>query len=322
MSTTGRIVGITIGGVVLAAVVCILIVFCVAVSVRTAARPPVFNSHKVSLLSPSSNNTFVLRLANIQCLPFGFESTAHKARTAAAAALFEGADVTLVQEAFTRVLGRSDILDDLVKTVPNVRGASSNTRVQPGYFTDDGLAVVVGAAWRVRPIGTHTFKPRQFPDSLAQKGVCVFEVSHDRIVPFRVANVHLQAGGGSKRQRTRIVQFREALAFALQLGAVLLGGDVNTDDMATLTAMVKQHTINGYLVPHDAHPTCCRRANGTYKRGSNRLDYVWVLDPTRVSCAYAHTRNELTRGVSDHACVECVVNYTDTATHLAPHRLD
>jgi endonuclease/exonuclease/phosphatase family metal-dependent hydrolase len=259
-----------------------------------------------------------LRFVNIQHLPIPyFASTRKKARALHRQGLFSRVDVVFMQEAFSRILlDKKDILTQWSELDASLQLTCAEAALPPGYFTDSGLAAAAatgGAAMSsVKFIAFKGFSNGKASCSFANKGVAVFEVtSGDR--SFRVANTHLQAV--SAGNHVQLQQFSVAVQFAMAHGALILGGDMNVhewSDLLAMTDVVLTFTNGkGAYVPHDNLPTCCKRKSKRYTYTTSlRLDHVWVLDTAAASCSPLTTRDDLTDGISDHACLETTLYFS------------
>lgn len=265
-----------------------------------------------------SASTCRIRFVNIQHLPIPyFLSTRKKAAALHGKGLFADVDVVFMQEAFSRILlDKTDILTEWANMNASLQLTCAETALPSGYFTDSGLAAAGCAPreWSVRYVAFQNFSTGEPPCSFAYKGVAVFEVFNAKH-SFRVANTHLQAV--SEGNAIQLQQFTEALTFAIEQGALIIGGDFNVHGSADLHAMTNLvQTLThgqGAYVPHDNQPTCCKQKSDAFAyTTASRLDHVWILNTVAVQSKHVITRDDLTDGISDHACLETTF-YLDTA---------
>lgn len=267
--------------------------------------PPCLHAH-----AQNSTSTCRIRFVNIQHLPIPyFHSTHKKAAALHARGLFADVDVVFMQEAFSRILlDKTDILTEWANMDASLQLTCAETALPSGYFTDSGLAAAGCSPreWSVRYVAFQNFSTGEPPCSFAFKGVAVFEVFNARH-SFRVANTHLQAV--SEGNAIQLQQFTDALTFAISQGAVILGGDFNvhgSSDLHAMTDLVQTLTHGrGAYVPHDNQPTCCKQKSDAFMyTTATRLDHVWILNTSTVNSKHVITRDDLTNGISDHACLE------------------
>ena len=247
-----------------------------------------------------------IRFVNIQLLPIPyFVSSFKKAKKLQEGGLFDDVDVVFMQEAFSRILlDTTDILEHMKTLNDTLVLACTETPLRSGYFTDCGLVAAATRPWSVKYVASRGFSAREYPCAFAHKGVTVFEIGANP--PFRVANTHLQAV--SRGNWIQLRQFEDAVEFALSYGAIIIGGDVNVSEdsqLQTMTGVVKRLTGGlGAFVGHDNKPTCCKsKSKGNKYQSASRFDHVWVLDTNKVQTSNITTRDDITDGISDHACL-------------------
>ena len=302
------------------AVPIVFIVFCgllvILVLVYTYTIKPVRASPSTLLRHESSDavpreGTCRFRFVNIQLLPIPyFISAPRKAKKLNASGLFADVDVVFMQEAFSRVfIDKTDILTHLQQSSRKpLQLAATEAALPKGYFTDCGLAAAACSPWTVKYVASKGFACGTLPCALAYKGVTIFEVSSSSVRPFRIANTHLQALSSHNSIQHR--QFAEAVKFAVLHDALLIGGDMNVTEVTHVLAMTE--TVRAItagksaFVVHDGTPTCCKRKSGRHAYMTEaRFDHVWILDTNKISCSRGIvTRDDLTDGISDHACIE------------------
>ena len=266
-----------------------------------------------------SSSTCRLRFVNIQLLPIPYlVSMRDKATKLHKNGLFNNVDVVFIQEAFSRIfIDKSDFLTYMGLVEPKLQLAATESAIPFGYFTDSGLAAAASDPWSVTYVASKAFTDGTLPCSLAYKSVSVFEVNAAGRV-FRVANTHLQSDSSNNEIQQQ--QFEAAVKFAVLHGAVIIGGDVNVAEKPHLLAMtqvVREVTLGkGAFVSHDNQPTCCkskhRNSSGRYKYATeSRIDHVWILDASKVSCKGISTQDAFTDGASDHACLDLTLHFVN-----------
>ncbi len=282
-----------------------VLLVCMYVAARRPRRLP--NAvNAVALTAPATR--FRLRTANVQMMPL----QCLVRRSMDRCALFAGADVLLLQEAFRVPASlHADPIALLDQWAP--RGTTYAAVAAPldaFMCTDCGLAAAALAPWQCVFVSARPFGRAKYVDSFARKGVVVFELSGG----LRLANVHMQASYESALAEAddalRVAQFQEAVAYAVQQGAAVLAGDVNVDGAETLAAFDGVvAAVGGHRVPDDGQTTspsvgCSMAAWRSGRDAGKRVDYIWILDPSAVAAVgSAVTDRAITDPWSDHAVV-------------------
>lgn len=255
-------------------------------------------------------NRFRLRCTNVQMMPVQCLTR----RDMDKSALFQDVDVLMLQEAFRVPAGvHADPIDLLHQWAPGTRMtyAVASTPLYAWLGTDSGLAAAALSPWQCTFLVTKTFTHSKHVDTMARKAVVVFQISGG----VRIANVHLQASYTHYEvpsdDRVRTSQFLEAVEFAVAHGAVLLVGDVNVDTDATLATFDSiVERAGGRRVPDDGLSTCPSVGSdmAAWRQGKDagkRVDYMWILDNSRLACdGMVTTDRALTNPWSDHAAIE------------------
>jgi len=254
--------------------------------------------------------TLRVRSVNVWLLPF----RAWSARIPPA--VFVGADVVLLQELFRKpsLLGPDAAV---VSSSPRVSFAVPAVAVPIGKLTDSGLAIAGVGHVAVANLAFRAFAQSVLPDSLANKGVAVFQCSHG----LRLATTHMQADygtNGRSHAAIRLHQFKEAVEFAVEHGAAVLAADANTSNPSDLQdlddVVVLATNGRGYRL-HDDGMASTPVTGGTavaWRRDPNafgqRVDHVWALGQ-HVTCSAVVTQLDVTDPWSDHAALDFTVSF-------------
>ena len=283
----------------------VILLVCMYVAARRPRRVP----NAIASFAPTAPaRRFRLRTANVQMMPLQCLARKHMDRSA----LFAGADVLLLQEAFRVPASlHADpiaLLDQWAP--PETTYAVVAAPLDAFMCTDGGLAAAALAPWQCVFVSARPFGRARYVDSFARKGVVVFQLSGG----VRLANVHMQASyetaHAAADDALRVAQFQEAVAYAVGAGAAVLAGDVNVDGAETLAAFdAVVAAVGGHRVPDDGQSTspsvgCSMDAWRSGHDAGKRVDYVWILDPAVVAAVGgAVTDRAATEPWSDHAVV-------------------
>ena len=279
------------------------------VCMYTAAKRPRLAVNSLDAVSAAApGRRCRLRICNVQMMPL--QSLWWKGRDKSA--LFADADVLLLQEAF-RVPAHlhADPVTLLSQWAP-VATTFAVAALPLDVFTctDCGLAAAALAPWECTFASARPFRRAKYVDTYARKGVVVFEISGG----LRLANVHMQASytlaQTAADDNLRLLQFQEAVDYAVEAGAAVLAGDVNVDGATTLAAFdAIVEAGGGYRIPDDGDTTSPSVGShmAAWRTGTDagkRVDYIWVLDAQRVGhVGVAATDRAITDPWSDHAAV-------------------
>ena len=231
-----------------------------------------------------------------------------------AATLFQGADLLLLQEMFrTPSVLCSDPTPAMLREGAAAAAAHrwhAALHAKPqrrGTVTDSGLMGAACQPWGLAWVAGGSLGGSLFPDSLADKGVAVFEVLWGgRPVGLRVATAHLQAGSDAPSAQAREAQLGHAFQMARLAGARLFAGDFNAEREWLVARAPAWAT---YVPSVDGLPTTL---------DGQQLDHVWVLPSSSSSSSglptvHVRTNPEVGKAVhTDHAALDLVVG-------LAPH---
>lgn len=233
-----------------------------------------------------------------------------KSGAAAQSGVLKGADVVVFQEMFRRPW--REPLADLAKvtgawvvSVPFARQIKNRP-----VITDSGLAAA-SLTCPVQCVAFMPFKTAISVDRLAEKGAAVFDVGSGRL---RLCVVHMQASYGKptkKDVRVRRLQFAAALRVAVQHGAHVLVGDVNTASTRELQGF--DHAVRavcgGHRLPDDGkmsspqHGVPVKAWRKNPDALGQRVDHAWTMCPC-VQTTPLRTLRDLSAGLSDHAVLE------------------
>lgn len=284
-----------------------ILLICAYVSAQRPRRVPM-TVRNVPTKPP--RKTFRLRCVNVQMMPVQCLTRCNISKSA----LFENADVLMLQEAFRVPAGvHADPITLLHQWAPGSRMtyAVASTPLHAWMGTDSGLAAAAVSPWQCTFVATKAFAHSQHVDTIAKKAVVVFQISGG----VRIANIHLQASYTQREvpsdDRVRTSQFLEAVDFAIGEGAALLVGDANVDTeplLATFDAIVER--AGGRRVPDDGQSSCPSIGSNMtlWRKGDDagkRVDYMWILDSSQIACGgIVSTDREITNPWSDHAAIE------------------